>query len=262
MKRFFSDIKKYATYLFHATKAELNSEVANSYLGALWWVLDPLFFMLIYTFISTIVFKSSEQYFPVFVFIGLTLWNFFNKVVSASPRLVQANKDIVTKVYIPKYILLIEKILVNLFKMFISLLLVVVMMIIYKVPISLNILNLIPIFVVLIIVTFGISSILIHFGVFVEDLSNFTVIILKLVFYLSGIFYLVSTRVPAPYNKMLLTINPIAYLIEQARNALLYSNPVGDPLIMVLWIIIGLVLIFIGIKTIYKYENSYVKVIK
>ena len=100
MKKFINDIKKYRRYILYATKAELNAEVANSYLGALWWVLDPLFFMLIYTFISVVVFKSSEQYFPVFVFIGLTIWNFFNKVLTTAPRLVQSNKDIVTKVYI------------------------------------------------------------------------------------------------------------------------------------------------------------------
>ncbi len=261
MKKFINDIKKYRRYILYATKAELNAEVANSYLGALWWVLDPLFFMLIYTFISVVVFKSSEQYFPVFVFIGLTIWNFFNKVLTTAPRLVQSNKDIVTKVYIPKYILLIEKICVNGFKMFISLLLVIVMMLIYQVPVSLNVFFLIPIFITLFVITFAASTILMHFGVFVEDLSNFTVIFLRLVFYLSGIFYLVSTRLPSPYNGILLSINPIAYLIENARNALLYAKPV-DPTIMIVWFIIGIIISYIGIKIIYKYENSYVKVIK
>lgn len=261
MTKFFNDIKKYFNYMIYAAKAELNSEVANSYLGWLWWLLNPLFFMLIYSFVSIVVFKSGEPYFAAFVFIGLTLWDFFNRVVSASPRLVVNNKEIVSKVYLPKYILLIEKIFVSFFKMLISLLLVALMLFIYKVDLSLYIFNFIPILVVLVILTFGISSILLHFGVFIDDLSNLTTVGLKLVFYLSGIFYLVSKRIPAPYNKMLLWCNPMANFIESSRNAILYAKPI-DYSILFVWLIIGVLLSVIGIKTINKYENSYVKVIK
>ena len=43
--------------------AELKSEVADSYLNWLWWIIEPICFMLIYTFIFGYVFKNSEQYF-------------------------------------------------------------------------------------------------------------------------------------------------------------------------------------------------------
>lgn len=261
MKKIFSDIKRYFKYVIYATKAELNAEVAGSYLGALWWLLDPLFFMMIYTFISVVVFKSKEQYFAVFVFTALSLWNFFNKVVSLSPKLVSSNKDIVTKVYLPKYILLINKMGVNFFKMLISFALVAVMMILYKIPLNVSMLHIVPIIITLIVVTFGCSTILMHFGVFVEDLSNITNILLKLVFYLSGIFYLVSKRIPSPYNNILLTVNPMAYLIESGRGCLIYGQ-IPNYYIMTLWFVIGIILSIIGVKTIYKYENSYVKVIK
>ena len=261
MTKFINSVKKYFNYMIYAAKAELNSEVANSYLGWLWWLLNPLFFMLIYAFVSVVVFKSGEPYFAAFVFIGLSLWDFFNRVVSASPRLVVNNKEIVSKVYLPKYILLIEKIFVSFFKMLISLLLVVFMLFLYKVDISLYVFNFIPILVVLVILTFGVSSILLHFGVFVDDLSNLVSVGLKLVFYLSGIFYLVSKRIPSPYNNMLLWCNPRAYFIESSRNAILYAKPI-DYSILFVWLIIGIVLSVIGIKTINKYENSYVKVIK
>lgn len=261
MKKIINDLKKYYKYSVYSTKAELNAEVAGSYLGALWWLLDPLFFMLIYTFISVVVFKSKEQYFAVFVFTGLSIWNFFNKVVSLSPKLVSSNKDIVSKVYLPKYILLLTKMGVNFFKMLISFGLVVIMMIIYKIPVNISVLNIIPIIVTLIVVTFGFSTIILHFGVFIEDLSNITNILLKLVFYMSGIFYLVSKRIPFPYNNILLTINPMAYLIESGRGCLIYGQT-PNYAIMLLWFCIGIILSIIGINTIYKYENSYVKVIK
>ena len=79
--RFFNDIKKYWSYTVRSAKAELKSEVASSYLSWLWWILDPLLFMMVYTFIAVIVFEKGGKYFPIFVFIGLTMWNFFNTVI-------------------------------------------------------------------------------------------------------------------------------------------------------------------------------------
>ena len=55
MKRFFKDLKKYKNYIVYATWAELKSEVIGSYLGWLWLILEPLCFMLIYTFLAGIL---------------------------------------------------------------------------------------------------------------------------------------------------------------------------------------------------------------
>ena len=77
-KRFFSDTAKYGKYAIYSAKSALKSEVANSYLNWLWWVLDPLCFMLIYTFIFGVVFNGAKPYFPIFIFIGITVWDFFH----------------------------------------------------------------------------------------------------------------------------------------------------------------------------------------
>ena len=57
--RFKDDLKKYWKYAIYSSKAQLKSEIANSYLNWLWWVLDPLCFMLIYVFMFGYVFKSN-----------------------------------------------------------------------------------------------------------------------------------------------------------------------------------------------------------
>ena len=54
-----------------------------------------------------------------------------------------------------------------------------------------------------------------------DDLVNLTNIMLKFVFYLSGIFYDISSKVPTPYNNILLNCNPIAFLITSFRNCLI-----------------------------------------
>ena len=260
MKRFINNLKKYYKYATYAAKSELKAEVANSYLNWLWWLLDPICFMLIYTFIVQIVFKTNEPYFPVFVFVGLTAWNYFNKMISGSVKLVKANKPIVTKVYIPKYILLIVKSFVNLFKMMISFGLVFVLMVFFKVPFTWNVLYTVLITIVLYIVTFGFTSILLHFGIFIEDLSNITNILLKLVFYLSGVFYSIKNRVPSPYCNLLLKANPIAFIMDQYRTVIIYGQT-PNFLWLGIWLVIGMCLSMIGVSIIHKYENSYAKVI-
>ena len=259
MKRFINDIKKYYKYTMYAAKAELKSEVAGSYLGWLWWFLDPLCFMLVYAFMVVTIFRASEQYMLAFVFIGYTIWTFFNKSITASVKLIASNKGIVTKVYIPKFILVLVKLCVNFFKLLVSFLIVAGLMVFYRVELSIAMIQLIPLLLLLFLLTFGMSVILSHFGVFVEDLANVINIILKLVFYFSGIFYSIPTRVPAPYGSILARINPAAFIIEQSRGALLYGRGM-DWLVYGIWFAIALILCVIGIKVIYKNENNYVKV--
>lgn len=260
MKRFINNIKKYFKYAIYSARADLKSEVAGSYLNWLWWILDPLCFMMIYIFVAAIVFSSSEPYFPVFIFLGLTVWDFFNKTVNASVKIVSNNRAIVTKIYIPKYILIMQKTFVNMFKMSISWILVFILMIIFKVPLTINFLWFIPLLLVLYMITFGISCILLHYGIFVEDLANVTSLALRLVFYMSGIFYNLATKVPEPFNNILLNCNPVAFIINSFRMIFL-QNQAPSLLVLGGWTLAGMLLIGIGIHIIHKYENSYAKVI-
>lgn len=260
MNKFFKNIRKYYKYAFYSSKAELKSEVADSYLNWIWLILEPICMMLIYTFIVQIVFKTSEPYFPVFVFIGLTCWSFFSNMIKGSIKLVSSNKGIVSKVYIPKYILLLSKSFVYMFKMLISVVLILVLMIMFKVPFTFYMLYAIPIIIIIYILSFGIGCILMHFGVYVEDLANVTNIVLKLTFYLSGIFYNIRTRVPEPYNKLLLRANPIGFLMDEFRKVFIDGrNPSFQGLFV--WLIVGVLFTIIGVNLIHKHENSYAKVI-
>ncbi|MDO4276679.1 MAG: ABC transporter permease [Eubacteriales bacterium] len=259
-KKFKGDMKKYWKYAIYSSKAQLKSEVANSYLNWLWWILEPLCFMLIYSFIFGEVFKQKEQYFPVFIFIGITMWDFFNKTMLQSVRIVKQNKPIVSKVYLPKYILLLVKMGVNGFKMFISILIIVGMLFIWKVPLTINVIYSIPILMTLVLIVFGFGCFLLHYGVFVEDLTNVVNIALRLVFYMTGIFWNIMTRLDAPYNAIICKCNPIAFLLSSMRDCLLYGK-IPHRKLLLLWFFVGLAISALGIRKIYKNENSYVKVI-
>ena len=260
MKKFFFNIKKYYKYAIRSAKAELKSEVADSYLNYLWWIIEPLCFMLIYVFVFGVVFKNNTPYFASFVFIGLTAWDFFNRMVSGSVKLIINNRDLVTKVYIPKYILLLSKSFTYLFKMFISLVITFGLMLCQGVTFSYHIIFIIPILLVLYIVSFGIGLVLMNYGVTLNDLSNLTNIFLRMVFYFSGVFYNISERLSGTLKFILLKLNPAAFIMNELRSVLL-SNSLPDFMWLGIWFIIGLLLTIIGVHVIHKNENSYAKVI-
>ena len=259
LERFKKDFKKYFKYSIVSAKAQLRSEVANSYLNWIWWVLDPLCFMFIYTFIFGYVFKAKEPYFPVFIFIGLSMWDYFNRTVKTSVRIVKNNKAIVTKVYMPKFILILTKMWVNAFKMLISFGIVALMMIVFRVPLTINILYAVPVMAIMLLFSFGCAAILLHFGVYVEDLSNVMEIVLRFLFYLTGIFYSVESRIPE-IGGLLNKCNPMAFLITSMRKCLMYGETPDFGLLLV-WFLASLLLAVAGVRIIYKNENSYVKVI-
>ncbi len=258
MRRIIKDLKKYFVFSLISARSQLKTEVANSYLNWIWWVLEPLCFMLIYAFIFGEVFKAREDHFSVFIFIGISMWDFFNRTIQTSSRLVRNNKGIVSKIYMPKYVLLMTKIWVNGFKMLVSLGIVAVMMAFARITVTWNVVLLLPILAALMLLTFGVGLILMHFGVYVDDLSNVVSIVTRVLFYLTGVFYSVSTRVPAPYGAILSRANPLAFLLEAARDVLLYGKT-PELILLGVWLLAGLALSYVGIRVIYKNENNYVK---
>lgn len=260
LTRFFGDVRKYYKYAVKSARADLHSEVANAYLDWLWWLIEPFCMMLIYTLIFGVVFNASEPFFPIFIFSGLTMWTFFSRGMNVSVNIVRNNKSIISRIYLPKFILYFARLLVNGFKMLVSFAIVVIMLIVFKVPVSFRVFYFVPIMIVFFLFTFGVGSILMHFGVYVNDLSYIVGIVLSMLMYFTGTFYAVGKRIPAPFGELLEQFNPVAWCIAAMRNAVLYNTgPQLDLLIM--WGMVAVLLSAVGVYTIYRNENAYVKVI-
>ncbi len=264
MSRFLKDIKKYWRYVFYAGQSSLKAEVASSYLHWLWWIIEPLSFMLIYTFIFAILFQSNIEHAPIFIYIGIINWDFFNRVLKLSVRCVKQNKAIVSKVYVPKFVLLLVELYVNAFKAGIGYLLLFVLMLCMGIPFSWYMLWLIPISFVTMLVAFGVSTFLLHFGVYVDDMSNLINIALRMLFYITGVFYdlrdKLSTIVGKAWAVRISNMNPIACLIQCARDCIL-NGQTPNLKYLFLWFLLGNLLSILGIALIYRNENNYVKVI-
>ena len=264
VKRFIQDVKKYHSYVIYSGKAALRAEVANSYLNWLWWIIEPFAFMLVYTFVFGYLFNASEENFNIFVFIGLSMWDFFSRMLSDSVKIVRGNKSIISKVYLPKYMLIFIRMYVNGFKMMISFLIVVVMILFYRIPLTINVLGFFPVILTHMTFTFANCTFMLHFGVYVDDLGNIIRIVLRLLFYCTGIFYNVETRFGnifgAEVGRMVVQSYPVALTLASMRDCLIYGTA-PNYLWLFIWFVVGVIVSAIGIRVIYKNENSYVKVI-
>lgn len=260
VKKFWGDVKNYWQYTVYAAKTDLKAEVANSYLNRLWWLLEPFFNMLVYVIVFGKVMGRSVENYATFVFSALLMWNFFNKTITYSVKLVRNNRDIVTKVYIPKFILLISNMILNIYKLLFSLIVLVAMLAVFRIQIGVNIFWIIPAYGIMILLSFGAGMIFLHFGVYVDDLSYAVGILLNMLMFLSGIFYEVMVTLPRPLNTIMMCLNPVALFVDTMRNALLYNEISNLPLVGI-WLLISIILCCVGVHIVYKNENSYVKVV-
>lgn len=260
VKRFFSDIVKYAYYMVYAARTDLKAEVANSYLNRLWWLLEPFFTMLVYVIVFGKIMGRSIENYATFVYSALLMWTFFSKTVNYSVKLVRNNKDIVTKVYVPKFVILISNMFLNLFKLLFSLIVLVGMMFIFKIKLSVATFYVFPVYAVMILFSFGVGMIMLHYGVYVDDLSYAVEIALRMLMFLSGIFYELTTTLSEPLGTIMLCFNPMAFFIDTMRNALVYGRVVNIPLLGI-WFMVSLILCCIGVHIVYRNENGYVKVV-
>lgn len=260
MIRFFEYIKKYHGYAVYVAKAQLKSEVASSYLNWIWWVLEPFLTMIIYVIVFGWIFRASEPNYTVFLFVGILMWNFFSGVVKSSISIVRNNYSIISRIYVPKYILLISSMYQYAFKFCFGMLIEFAMIFLYGIRPDWRLVYIIPFLAGFFLFTFGCSSILMHFGVYIYDLTYAITIALNFIMFLSGIFYSVEGRIEGIYGRIAERANPAAFFIASVRSLLIYHKIPSFSWLLI-WCLVSAALSAFGIMLIHKNENNYVKVI-
>ena len=106
----------------------------RSVLGVAWSVLNPLFTMLVITTVFGKLLRIQVENFATYYIVGFAIWNFFSEATSNSLSSILSSAPLIKKVYIPKYIFPLEKCLFSLVNFFFTLIAVVIVMLILKVP--------------------------------------------------------------------------------------------------------------------------------
>lgn len=224
----FKSLFRYRTLIWDLVKREVVGRYRGSAFGLLWSFFNPVFMLLVYTFVFSVVFKArwpggteSKTEFALVLFAGLMLFNFFAECINRSPSLILANVNYVKKVVFPLEILPCIALGSALFHLLISLAVwITFYLIFYGMP-HVTIL-LFPVVVFpLIILVLGVSWFLSALGVFLRDVSQFIGIVTTVLMFMSPIFYS-ATSLPERYRDFL-HLSPLTAVVEQARNVLFWG---------------------------------------
>lgn len=219
------------------TKREVVGRYRGSFLGLFWSFFNPLFMLVVYTFVFSVVFQArwgtgseSKTEFSLILFIGLIVFNFFSECVNRSPGLILSNVSYVKKVVFPLEILSFVMLGSAIFHAGISL---IVWLIAYTVLFGIPHITVFYFPLIAIPLAFfilGASWALSALGVYLRDMSQIVGLLTTVLMFLSPIFYPV-TAIPEPY-RIFLYANPLMLAIEQARNIMFFGkNPV--------WLLLG-----------------------
>ena len=84
----------YREILLNLVRKELKVKYTASVLGAVWSLLNPIVFLIVFTFV-VIVTGNNIPYFPVFLLSGLLAWNMFSVSLAQGARAVLDNANLV-----------------------------------------------------------------------------------------------------------------------------------------------------------------------
>jgi ABC-type polysaccharide/polyol phosphate export permease len=248
--------KKYNSYIWYSVRTSIRTRYIDTYMGFAWFFIDPLLQMLIYTFVFTYIFSQHIANYTVFVIIGVIVWRWFSGALNHSTNSIYYRLQIIEQVPVPKQILPLIDMLIDIILFLIGMTIVAVFLIIYQIPMTWHVLEFIPITIVVFTFLYGMSLYIAHIGAIVSDFKSILQHIIFFIFFLSPVMYSITTF---PENiQAILQINPAVTFINSYRDALMYGvSP--DYTMLGLWFVIGLTAVFFGIRLMKKYDKQYVK---
>ena len=235
----------------------MRSDFANSYIGYIWWVLDPVLFMLVYVFIFQIILQTKIPNYPVFLMCSLLFWRWISSSVSQCTSSIISKRSILSQTYIPKFILPLTRLGINSVYFLFSITVLLAFILFYRIPFTWHFIELVPLFFITFLFVYGIGLWLSHLGVFFVDVERLLQFILRIWYYISPGVYAVA-NVPNSL-KDYIWLNPLTPVFESSRNIFLY-NKSPNYLILGVWVVISLILIYTGLKKLNKFDKTYTKI--
>ncbi len=225
MKHIFS--KKNRALLSELVRTDFKLRYQNSFLGYAWSLLRPLFlFLILYVvFVKFLKFGAEIPHFAIYLLLGIVLWTFFVEMTVQSLGSIVARGDLIRKISIPRWIIVISTSLAALINLGLNLIVVAVFMIINHVSLSksglLFPLTLFEIYIF----ALGLSLFLAASFVKYRDVQYIWEVLLQAGFYATPIIYSLS-RIPNINIQKLLLLSPIAQSIQDARYQLVTHHTV------------------------------------
>ncbi|MDA3840730.1 MAG: ABC transporter permease [Patescibacteria group bacterium] len=230
----FSDLKEiweYRELLYFFTWRDLKVRYKQTVIGVAWAIFQPLMTMIIFSifFGKFAQMPSDDIPYPIFVYVGLLLWQFFSGSVTEISNSLINNKDIITKVYFPRIILPISATITKFIDFLIASVILIFLMIYYGYLPHLSGFLILPL---LLLITFiaalGLGLFLAALNVKYRDVRYILPFFIQIMLFLTPVIY------PASITGIwswFLAMNPMTGVIKAARAALLGNFPINWPLL-------------------------------
>lgn len=211
-------------YISIFLQRDLKQKYAQTFLGISWSIIQPIFFLIIYTAFFSLILKIDHSYpYVLFVMSGLMIWNLSTSIIINSTTSFYQSTDLIRKVYFPKIILPLSKVASSLVEFTISLFLFFILLIYYQVPLTFSTL-LLP-FLILVAVSFsmGVALITTRLSLEKRDVLHLLPFVINIGIWLTPVFYSVSI-IPEDYQRYIY-LNPAAAVMHLTR-VIFFNTPV------------------------------------
>ena len=255
----------------YLVQAEVKKRGANTLLGNIWWVLDPLLLMAVYVVLVTIITRRSIPDYPLFLFAAILPWKWFSTAIVDATGSVVNQHRLVRQIAFPKIVLPLAATSAAVVGFAFGLIPLAAIMLLYPERLSPFVVLIPLIAVVQYVFTLAVALLVAAGNVFVRDLGNVMRHLLRLWWYLSpGLYSLalldeVDLFDAQPWLRTLIELNPFAVLFEAYRSVI-YGTLDGPPA-MPDWGALGVLLLvsigMLAVATIVfkRLEPSFAKVL-
>ena len=128
------NFSKYRPLIRELVTRDLKVKYRRSVLGYMWSILNPLLMMLLQTLVFSYMFRFDIPNFPLYLICGNTLFNFFNESTNMGMGSVLGNASLIKKVYVPKFIFPISRVVSSFVNLLFSLAAILLVMLITRSP--------------------------------------------------------------------------------------------------------------------------------
>jgi len=247
---------RYLELVLFSTYTELRAERERSYLGFVWWVLEPAMMMAVFYLVFAVVLKSSAPDYVPFLLVGLTSWQWFKSCVSHGGNAIWSNLGLIRQVKLPCLLFPSVQILADTVKfLFILALLMVILWASGYKP-NITYVALLPVLLVELIFAAGATYLVAAVTPLLPDLRFVIEQFLQVVMFISGVVFALDS-VP-PSLRVWFALNPVVVLVDSARGILMHARwPDWWALAQVAGI--SLLMCALGIYLVARFTPRYVK---
>ena len=248
-------VQKYRFLIRQLVARDFRTKYKRSILGMFWSFLNPLLMMLVQYFVFSTIFKSDVPNFAAYLIIGTVMFNFFNEACGMALGSIVGNASLITKVYMPKYIYPLTRVMSSMVNLVISLIPLLIVCVITGVEFHKSALLAFFFLICLTVFSLGLGLLLSAAMVFFRDTQFLWGVLSMMWMYATPIFY-PETILPEEF-KFILQVNPIYHFLKNTRLCIL-SGISPEPVVYVQCLLLALGALLIGALVFRKAQDRFV----